>query len=590
MAFMEQSSRMRKAIFVGLAVALIGSRVSAQSPSPQANQGGAYYQFLLGLHLESEGDAKGAAAAYEAAEKLDPQSAEIPAALAALYARTNRATDAVTAGERAVKVDPENQEANWILGNLYSRMVESPNTRNQDRAGYAQKAIASLERADSNAHPAVPVMLGRLYLETRQFDKSISLLLPLIAEEPDQIEAIALLAEAYQSTGHDADAVALLEKSVEDAPELYSTLAEVYENSGRWAEAARAYEGAVGERPQSLPLRSQWANALLLSGDAQRAREVLEAGAAATSSNRRALYLLAESQRRTHDMAAAEGTSRKLITLDPKNLLGPRELSQVFEDQHEYQKIVGVLEPIVTARFRAADAAEISDEAFRGTYFDLVSAYEQLKQYDKATAVLTQARQLSPQDPLIEVRLARSQMTAGKAANAVATLQAAAKKFPNEPMLKIELASALEKQKKFDEAEGLFRQVISSDPKNADALNSLGYMLAERGMRLDESVGFVERALDLDPGNPAYLDSLGWAFYKQGKLDAAEKPLKEASKRLPAVSVIQDHLGDLLAKQGSYQEAIDAWQRALDGDGDDVTPSDIESKIKSARQRIGKKK
>jgi len=197
---------------------------------------------------------------------------------------------------------------------------------------------------------------------------------------------------------------------------------------------------------------------------------------------------------------------------------------------------------------------------------------------------------LSPTDPMVEIRLARSQVNAGKVGNAVATLQSAAKKFPDEPAVKIELAAALEQQKKYSDAEGIFRQLITVDPKNADALNSLGYMLAERGQRLDESVSFVERALVLDPGNPAYLDSLGWAYFKQGKLDAAEPPLREASEKLPAVSVIQSHFGDLLFKRGDDQQAIDAWQRALDGDGESVTRSEIEDKIKTARQKLGKKK
>jgi tetratricopeptide (TPR) repeat protein len=588
---MEQSMKMRKRLVMTLCVLLAAaSRVAAQSAGAQPDQGGAYYQFIYGLHLEMSGDAAGATSAYERAEKMDPQSAEIPAALAALYARLNRPADAIAAGERAIKADPDNPEANWILGNLYTRMVELPNTPAQDRLSYAQKAMVNLERANADAHPAVPVMLGRLYLADRQYDRAISLLAPFIVEQPDQVEAVALLAEAYEAADRDADAVALLEKSVEDSPELYSTLAQVYENTGRWRDAAKAYEGAVDDRPQSLPLRSQWATALLNSGDARRAREVLEEGSAGSSRNSRALYLLAEAQRRTRDYPAAEATARKLMALDAKNMAAPRELAQIFEDQHDYQKVVSLLDPIVSARFRAADAGGMADEGFRSVYFDLVSAYEQLKQYDKALAVLAQARQLSPQDPMVDIRLARSQLNAGKGQNAVATLRSAIKKFPDEPAIKNELASAFEHQKKYAEAEDVFREIITTDPKNADALNSLGYMLAERGQRLDESVSFVERALTLDPGNPAYLDSLGWAYYKQGRVELAERPLREAGEKLPSVSVIQDHLGDLLARRGFQQEAIDAWQRALDGDGDSITRSDVEDKIKSARQKLGKKK
>jgi tetratricopeptide (TPR) repeat protein len=589
-AFVEQSTQMRRVLVVALtAITVAGAQIYAQSGSA-ADPGTPYYQFLLGLHLEMAGDAPGAEAAYKQAEKLDPSSAEIPAALAALYARVNRSADAIAAGERAIKADPTNTEANWILGNLYARAAEATATPPADRPGYASRAISKLEHADANAHPSVPVLLGRMYLGNRQFDKAIALLSPFVTEQPDQIEAVALLADAYQAVGRDGDAVALLQQSAEDAPELYSALAEVYESSGRWRDAAKAYEGAVEDRPQYLPLRAQWATALLNSGEAQRAREVLEEGSASTSRNARALYLLAEAQRRTHDVAAAEATARKLIALDTKNVAGYRELAQIFQSQHEYQKVVGVLEPIVTGRFRTADGAVMSDPSFRGAYFELVTAYEQLKQYDKAMAVLAQARQVSANDPEVIVRTARTQVSAGKTANAVSTLQAALKQFPDEVSLKIELATVYERQKKFAEAEAIFHSLISADSKDANALNSLGYMLAERGQRLDEAVGFVQNALAIEPGNPAFLDSLGWALYKQGKYDVAEQPLREASEKLPTVSVIQDHFGDLLAHRGAYQDAIAAWQRALDGDGDAIVRSDVENKIKSARQKIGKSK
>jgi tetratricopeptide (TPR) repeat protein len=552
--------------------------------------GGAYYEFMLGLHLESQGDNAGASAAYQRAERLDPRSAEIPAALAELYARMNRPTDAIAAGERAVKADPANPEANWILGSLFARMSELPNSREADRHAFGQRAIANLEKANRNAHPAVPMMLARLYITHRQYDKAVALLEPFIIEQPDQVEAVALLAESYQQTDRDAEAIALLEKSVEDSPELYSTLGQVYQDAGRWHDAARAFEGAVDERPQSLPLRSQWATALLNAGDAHRAREVLEAGSAGNSRSQRALYLLSEAQRRTGDYAAAEVTARRLMALDARALSGPRQLALIFLDQKEHEKVITLLEPIITPRLRAADAADLTNDAFRGAYFDLATAYERLRQYDKAIAMLTQAKALSPKDAHVDIRLARSQQEAGKSDDAIRTLQSAVGRFPKEPAVKLTLASTLERQRKYSEAEAVFREIIADDPNNADALNSLGYMFAERGQRLDEAVSLVERALAVEPGNGAYLDSLGWAYYKLNQLEKAEGPLREAAKQLPKISVIQSHLGDLLNKRGLFQEAVDAWQKALDGDGESVSRSELDDKIRSARQKLGRKK
>jgi tetratricopeptide (TPR) repeat protein len=582
---------MQKGLTLALALlAGAGSAFAQGKPASADPAGGAYYEFMMGLHFESQGDSTGALAAYQRAERLDPASAEIPAALAELYARMNRPADAIAAGERAVKANPSNPEANWILGSLYARMSEMPNTREADRQTFSQSAITNLEKANRNAHPGVPMMLARLYLADGQHDKAVAMLVPFVNEQPEQTEAVALLAEAYQATDRDSDAIALLEKSVVDAPELYGTLGQVYEDQGRWRDAARAYEGAVQERPQFLPLRSQWATALLNSGDAQRARQVLEEGSAGNSRNTRALYLLSESQRRTRDFAAAEVTARRLIGLDLRALGGPRQLAQIFRDQNEHQKIVALLEPIVTPRLRAADAADLTNETFRSLYFDLATAYETIRQFDKAVAMLRQARTLSPTDPLVEIRLARSQEESGKGDDAIKTLQAAVTKFPKEPIVKLQLASTFERERKYNDAEAIFRQMIGEDPKNSDALNSLAYMLAERGQKLDEAVALVERALVIEPGNGAYLDSLGWAYYKQNRLDQAEAPLREAAKQLPTVSVIQDHLGDVLSKRGLYQEAIDAWQRALDGDGDDVSRSQLDDKIKSARQKLGRPK
>ena len=582
---------MQKLLFLAVLLYAAAGVAGAQStPAPGDTSGAAYYEFMMGLHLETRGDGPGATAAYLRAEKLDPTSAEIPAALAELYARLNRPAEAIAAGERAVKANPSNPEANWILGSLYARMAEMPNTRPADRRPYTERAIANLEKANRNAHPSVPTMLGRLYIADGQYEKAIAMLEPFVADQPEQIEAVAMLAEAYQAIDRDDAAIALLEKSVQDAPELYSTLGQVYQDAGRWRDAARAFGDAVEERPQSLPLRSQWATALLNVGEVERAREVLEAGGAGNSRNQRALYLLSEAQRRTRDFAAAEVTARRLIGLDARALGGPRQLAQIFLDQGQHQKIVDLLEPIVTARLRAADAADLSSDTFRSTYFDLATAYERLRQFDKAIAMLRQARTLSPTDPLVEIRLARSQRDSGKGDDAIRTLQAAAAKFPKEPAVKLSLASTLERERKFGEAEALFRQMIDEDPKNADALNSLGYMLAERGQKLDEAVSFIQRALAIDPGNGAYLDSLGWAYYKQNRLDQAEAPLKEAAAQLPTVSVIQDHLGDLLNRRGLFEEAIAAWQKALEGDGDSIDRSHLDEKIKSVRQKLGRKK
>jgi len=123
-------------------------------------------------------------------------------------------------------------------------------------------------------------------------------------------------------------------------------------------------------------------------------------------------------------------------------------------------------------------------------------------------------------------------------------------------------------------------------PDNADVLNFLGYLLADRGQRLDEAVSLVKRALQIDPENPSYLDSLGWAQFKRGEFADAQTNLAKAATALPRNSVVQDHYGDVLAKAGKASDAIAAWTKALNGDGDDINKNAIEQKIRNAKSKM----
>jgi Flp pilus assembly protein TadD len=134
-------------------------------------------------------------------------------------------------------------------------------------------------------------------------------------------------------------------------------------------------------------------------------------------------------------------------------------------------------------------------------------------------------------------------------------------------------------------AERTLRELIAHDADDANALNSLGYMLAERGERLDEAVELLKRALKIEPDNPSYLDSLGWAYFQQGRLDLADEPLTRAAERLTESSVVQDHLGDLRFKQQRFGDAAAAWERALAGDGQSIDREAIEKKLREARNR-----
>ena len=169
--------------------------------------------------------------------------------------------------------------------------------------------------------------------------------------------------------------------------------------------------------------------------------------------------------------------------------------------------------------------------------------------------------------------------------DAVRTLEQARKTFGDDEVLTMRMATAYEAGGKLVEAERELRKLMADDPLNANALNSLSYLLADRSTRLPEAVELAQRAVTIEPDNPSYLDTLGWALFKQGKADEADVPLARAAAVLTANSVIQDHHGDVLARRGRNAEAVAAWERALAGDGQQIDRAAIEKKIKAVRAK-----
>jgi tetratricopeptide (TPR) repeat protein len=152
-----------------------------------------------------------------------------------------------------------------------------------------------------------------------------------------------------------------------------------------------------------------------------------------------------------------------------------------------------------------------------------------------------------------------------------------------------------ERMKKYDQAEAEFRRVLKMNPRNASALNYLGYMFADREVNLEEALELIQRAVELEPNNGAYLDSLGWVYYRLGRLDEAERYLRLALERVPRDPTVNDHLGDVLYRQGKIKEAIAQWEISLKeweaGSKAELEPDEvvkIQKKLEGAKSRLAR--
>jgi tetratricopeptide (TPR) repeat protein len=105
--------------------------------------------------------------------------------------------------------------------------------------------------------------------------------------------------------------------------------------------------------------------------------------------------------------------------------------------------------------------------------------------------------------------------------------------------------------------------IVKIDPNNADAMNALGYTLADKTERYEEALVLIERALVIKPGEAAYIDSLGWVQYRLKNFDEAIIQLRRALFLFNNDEVAA-HLGEVLWVNGDQDEARQIWGEALE--------------------------
>jgi Flp pilus assembly protein TadD len=309
---------------------------------------------------------------------------------------------------------------------------------------------------------------------------------------------------------------------------------------------------------------------------------------------------------RNGDADKAVQALSRVVNLNPNFVQGRLSLAQAFVASNNVDGAITTLAEIVDDEPRVAatlgqyleragrplEAAEAYGKALevspnnRDIKFRRAAALFSAMEFAESAEAAAEAQLEHPDDTRFPRLRAQALLEVGASGRAIDVLEPVARANPTDNIVQFALADLYNDAGRFPDAERVARQVVMREPNNAGALNYLGYLLADKGQQLDEAITLVRKALEIEPENPSYLDSLGWAYFRKGDVPQAQRYLAPAADKLPTNSVIQDHMGDLWAKMGRWQEAVNAWTKALDGDGDSIDRAVIEKKVQDARGRL----
>jgi tetratricopeptide (TPR) repeat protein len=445
------------------------------------------------------------------------------------------------------------------------------------------------------------------------------------AQETSQAYLAFLMARRLEAEGDNSGALASLRRAAAADPrsaEIHAEMAGFHLRHNERPEAEAAAKAALAINPDNVGANRALGLINAAAVEAATGREA--AGQVQTNLRDAVMYLeravrvsgptadvtlhytLGRLYIRNNEPAKAIESLSRVLSQNPDSARGRLALAQAFAANKDLKAAIATLQEIVEAEPSVASAlGQYQEEA--GQLADAVESYTvalavqprsrelkirriavllDAKEYARAAAFAGEARKQHPDDPRFVRLQARALFDGGDRSGAISMLEQVTKASPKDTDTLFTLADVYADAGRGNDAERLLRQIVSAEPMNASALNYLGYLLAVRGEQLDEAIQLVQRALKEEPDNGAYLDSLGWAYFRRGNLEEAEKYLVAAVKQMPNNSEIQEHLGDLFARQERYADAVAAWTRALNGDGRDVDKEAIEKKISSAKSKI----
>ena len=362
---------------------------------------------------------------------------------------------------------------------------------------------------------------GRLAAFFKQYELALPAIEATLEQQPDREDALILKAEILQRLNQGKKALAILKKPASKktaSDDLLFAYAKLLGENGQTAEARTIFEQLNSKRSENEEILFALGLLALEDKDGEQAKHYFSQLISLGDPGKQASYFM--------------GLAEELNNNTDKALIW---FASVPSDSH---------------RFQAAQTR----------YVNLLADNNQL---DKARLHLKLLRKEHPQQAVqyyvFEASFLRER---GQDQAAFDLYSEALSKHPGNVELLYGRAMVAESLNRLSVLEQDLNTILADDPNNAQALNALGYTLADRTNRYQEALALITKALELKPNDPFYLDSLGWVHYRLGNLDEAVRNLKQAVV-IQADPEFLAHLGEVLWQQGNHSEAKRIWQQAL---------------------------
>lgn len=453
--------------------------------------------------------------------------------------------------------------------NIYYEIIEENKTGNhtlsaknklallalhENKLEKANKIINDVLLQDSNNKEAL-ITRATINLQKHNIDKAIIDLRNILTDYPDNVEALMLLAQAYQ-------------------------------NNNSYELARDTYNRAIQIDPQNEKSVINYSRFLVQNKQLNMAEEILTSyleknpSSIFISQELAKIYLMNGKWLKAHELAEYIKKSGDTVIAD--QILGAAYQGQQQFDlgiqafKRAYQASPASVQPLI-AVVRSYVIAGKRDEAISflrsvievhpsNLYANILlgQGHEIDNDMIRAELHFKNAIEYNPDQPLGYEELARFYVGQGKYKAAQDTLDKGLENLPGNLAINLAIARLHEKAGDNEKAIAQYEKILNENSNIDLAANNLASILSEN---YDDEKS-LNRAYKLASkfqysSNPYFRDTLGWVYYKMGKFDNATSLLKDVVNSMPGISIFHFHLGMSLLAEGERDMAKIELEKAI---------------------------
>jgi len=460
-----------------------------------------------------------------------------------------RARDYTTAADGAtlwVTLQSDSEDANNML------------VLSQTGAGRVDDVLATLEkqRGDLTIDAHIRKVAGLLVRQSNG-DAAFDVVSAYVKQHPDSAQVMVSSAYVAETFGHPVEATEWVENAIRLRPswDLAAQMkAGLLRRQGKVEERAQFIEKYVTNHPASVNMRISHAAELARQERYQEALDLMQASLVDEPNNVSALSYAAALSEQLKDVAQAKKYYAKALRYDIRNDEARWALARIAVSEKKYAKAEELFEDITSTERYFLAQVQVANMRFHTSGIK------------EAINTLATIRP-STEAEYIEIALTRHYllMQAHQYERALGFINESIIYLTENVDLRYARALVAAELGKLEIAEADFRKVIQTQPDHANALNALGYTLADQTDRYDEARELIAKALELRPNDAHILDSMGWVAYRQNDIDVAIDFLQQAFAISPEIEIAA-HLGEVLWESGHQEKAKEIWQNSYQED------------------------